>query len=165
MSKRRAQRGKSKGFTSSRIASHIGESHAFESKLLPAAERADSPKNLLFDVVARLEPGLAEFSHLLYQHLQSRRFFMILLLINDQWWKKVLVRPLGHLAQVDVEPSSGGAFPVAREGGLQVLLLMVVLIVSRGIEILEQAGVRRNTKPALAQHGEAVESRMTFRSR
>jgi hypothetical protein len=61
----------------------------------------------------------------------------------------MLVGPLGSVAQVDVKPSSGGAFPIAPEGDLQVLPPIVAtqhqpnvgeelaLIESRRIEILE----------------------------
>jgi hypothetical protein len=164
MNKRTAQRSKNKGFTSSRIASRINESQAFESKLFPVAERVDSPKNKLFVVVARLNSSSAEFSR-----LQSGHFFRILPLISNQRWKKVLVWPLGRAAQVDMEPSSGRAFPASPKGDLQALLPMVaaqhqpgagedlLLIASRGIETPEEGGVRQNVKPAIAQHGEVVE--------
>jgi hypothetical protein len=79
----------------------------------------------------------------------------------------VLVRSLGHVAQVDIEPSLGGAFLVAPEGNLQVLLPTaaaqhhndLALITSRRIEIAEQAGIRRDAKPALTQNAEATEHR------
>jgi hypothetical protein len=81
----------------------------------------------------------------------------------------MFVHPWGRIAQVDVEPSLGGTFPAAPEGDLQVHLSMIVaqcqpdvredlvLISSRGIEIPEQASVRRDAKLALAQHAEVAE--------
>jgi hypothetical protein len=75
---------------------------------------------------------------------------------------------LGHVAQVDVEPSSGGASPAASKCNLQVLLPVVaaqhqpdtredlVLIPSRGIEVTKQAGVWRNAQPPLTQHAKVA---------
>jgi hypothetical protein len=81
-------------------------------------ERADSPKNKFFGAMACLEPSLAEFSHSLYQCLQLGHFFRTLPLIFDQWWKEMLVQPLGHIIEVDVKPPLGGTFPAAPEGDL-----------------------------------------------
>jgi hypothetical protein len=81
----------------------------------------------------------------------------------------VLVQPLGHIAQVNMEPPSGGAFPVVSEGDLQILLLTVVVqrqpqageyfmfIVSQRVKIPKKAGVWRNVKPTLTKHAKAVE--------
>jgi hypothetical protein len=121
----RAQRSENKGFTRCGIATQIGESQTLKSKLHPTAEQEDPTKNKLFVAVASLEPNPMELSHPLYQHLQVRHLFRILPLIDVQQQKKMLVRPLGHVTQIDVEPSSGGAFPTAPEGALHVLLLVV----------------------------------------
>jgi hypothetical protein len=105
--KREAQSGKSKGFTRSRVATRIGELQGLESQLLLAAKWVDSPKNKFFGAVARLEPGLKEFSHPHYQRPQSRPLFRILPLISNYRWKKVLVRPLRRVAQIDMKPPPG----------------------------------------------------------
>jgi hypothetical protein len=87
----------------------------------------------------------------------------------------MLVQPLVHVVQVNVEPSSERAFPVAPEGDLQVFLSTIVaqcqpnaredivLIASMGIEIPKQAGVKWNAKPALVEHVEAAERRNGIR--
>jgi hypothetical protein len=120
-----------------------------ESQLLLAAKWVDSPKNKFFGAVARLEPGLKEFSHPHYQRPQSRPLFRILPLISNYRWKKVLVRPLRRVAQIDMKPPPGWALPVVPEGDLQVLLPAVaaqhqpnaredfMFVLSRGIEIPE----------------------------
>jgi hypothetical protein len=53
------------GFTLSRFAAGIRQPRAFKCQLLPVAKWVNSPKMKLFDVVARPESGLAEFSHML----------------------------------------------------------------------------------------------------
>jgi hypothetical protein len=98
---------------------------ALECQFLPAAKWADLPKNELVGVVTHLEPSSPKYSHPLYQRLQVRRFLRILPLVLEQRWKKVLLHPLGRVAQVNVKPSSRGAFLVAPEGDLQKLLLTV----------------------------------------
>jgi hypothetical protein len=100
------------------VATQISESQTLECQPLPVVDRADLLENELFNAVACLEPSPAEFSHSLYQLLQVECFFRILTLILDQWWKKMLVRPIRRVAQVDVEPPSRGAFPAAPEGNL-----------------------------------------------
>jgi hypothetical protein len=65
--------------------------------------RGDSPKNKFFGAVACLEPDSVEFNHSLYQWLQSGCFFRNLSLIFDQWQKEMLVQPMGHVTQVDME--------------------------------------------------------------
>jgi hypothetical protein len=56
-----------------------------------------------------------------------RRLLRCLLLIFDQLWKEVLVRPLGRIGQVNMEPPSGRAFLAALEGGLWLLVLSVAV--------------------------------------
>jgi hypothetical protein len=102
-----------------------------------------------------------ELSHPLYQHLQVVRPLCNLLLIFDQRWKKMFVRLLECVAQVNMKPPLGGVFPAAFEGNLQVIFPAIavqhqpnageylMLIVSRRRKILEQAGVRWNAKPEL----------------
>jgi hypothetical protein len=48
-------------------------------------------------------------------------------LIIDQRRKKMLIRPLGVSVHVNEEPLSESAFPVALEGGVQVLLPVLVM--------------------------------------
>jgi hypothetical protein len=127
----------------------INESQTLKIKLHLTAEREDPTKNKLSIAVASLKPNPMELSHPLYQRLQVRHLFRILPLIDDQQQKKMLVRPLGHVTQIDVEPSSGGAFPIAPEGDLHVLLPVVaarrqpdagkylVLIASRRVKVPE----------------------------
>jgi hypothetical protein len=57
--------GEESGFTRSRFATGIRQPWAFECHLLPMAKGVNSSKMDLFDVVARLEPGLMEFGHML----------------------------------------------------------------------------------------------------
>jgi hypothetical protein len=154
--------------TSSRIVTRICESHALKGQLFPLAERADSPKNKFFGAVIHLNLGLVELSYSRYQHLQATCLLWNLPLILDQRWRKMFVRPLGCITQVNVKPPSGGAFAAAPEGGLQIFLLVIaaqcqpnvgehfVLIVHHGIEVPEQAGDRWNAKLAVTQHGKTA---------
>jgi hypothetical protein len=57
--------GEESGFTLSRFTTGIGQPQAFECQLLPTAKRVNSLKMELFDALARLEPGLTEFGHVL----------------------------------------------------------------------------------------------------
>jgi hypothetical protein len=57
--------GEESGFTLSKFTTGIGLPRVFECQLLPTAKGTNSPKMELFDAVARLEPGLVEFSHAL----------------------------------------------------------------------------------------------------
>jgi hypothetical protein len=93
----------------------------------PRAEWADLTKNEFFGAVTCLKVGLAEFGYPLHQHLQTRRLLWSLSLILDQWQKEVLVRPLGCIGQIKMEPPSRGDFPASPEVGLRVLILMVMV--------------------------------------
>jgi hypothetical protein len=57
--------GEESGFTLSRFTTGIGQPQALECQLLPTAKRVNSLKMELFDALARLEPGLTEFGHVL----------------------------------------------------------------------------------------------------
>jgi hypothetical protein len=49
----------------------IGHSWTFERQFLPATEGANPPKIKFFDVVARLEAGLAQFGNTIGQRSQA----------------------------------------------------------------------------------------------
>jgi hypothetical protein len=103
----------------------IDEPRALKCQLLPVAEWVDSPKDELFSIVSCLKPAPTKINHPFYQRLQARHHLKIVSLILDQWWKKMLVRPLGHIVQVDMKPPSGGTFQVAPKRNVQVFLPMV----------------------------------------
>jgi hypothetical protein len=60
----------------------IGHSRTFEHQFLPVTEGANPPKIELFDVVARLKAGLAQFGNTLGQRSQAigHRWFRLLIL-------------------------------------------------------------------------------------
>jgi hypothetical protein len=76
---------------------------------------------------------------------------------------------LGFSMYINMEPLLGGTFPASLELGIQKLILAMavqrqpnagedLLIISgKRIKILEQAGIRSNPEPTIAQHAKAVE--------
>jgi hypothetical protein len=113
--------------TSSRIATQTSKSQVLKGQFFPVAERADSPKNKLFGALTRLKPDLVELSYPLYQCLQVVRLLQNNPLILDQRQKNMFVWPLGCIAQVNMKPPSGGAFPAAPEGDIQALLPVIAV--------------------------------------
>jgi hypothetical protein len=85
--------GEEGGFTLSRFATGIEQPRAFKCQLLPTAKGANSPKMELFDAVARLEPGLAEFGHALDQSGQTVIHWWLIPFILDDRWKQAHVSP------------------------------------------------------------------------
>jgi hypothetical protein len=108
--------------TSRWVVGWIGKLRAFECQFLPMTEWANPSKSKLFDVVTCPKTTLAELSHLLDQRLQARCQFRFLLLIINQRWKEMLVRPLGFDVYVNKEPFLGRAFLSALECGIQIFI-------------------------------------------
>jgi hypothetical protein len=80
------------------------------------------PKIEFFDIVTRLEVGLAQFGNTLGQRSQAidHRWFWPLIL--DNWREQKLVDPRGLIMHIYKNPLLLGTFPAALEGGLDVFI-------------------------------------------
>jgi hypothetical protein len=70
--------------------------------------------------------SVTKFNHPLDQCSQKHCYFRFSPLVINEQWKKMHVHPLGENVHINKKPFSGGTFPVALEGGFQVLLPTVV---------------------------------------
>jgi hypothetical protein len=81
----------------------------------------------------------------------------------------MLVCPLGEDMHINKKPLSGGTFPTALEGGIQVLLPVVatqrlpnpredsLVVLGWTVEVLERTGIKSNLESAFTQHGKTAE--------
>ena len=131
-----------------------------------------NPSNVeFFDVVARLEAGLAQFSNTLGQRSQAigHRWFRPLIL--DSWREQKLIDPLGLIMHIHKNSVLLGTLPATLEGGLDVSIPAVasqrkadpaedcLSVSGRRIIVPEKASIRRDSQPALTQHYEAGKCR------
>jgi hypothetical protein len=80
------------------------------------AKGANSLKMKLFDIVERLEPGLAEFSHALDKSGQAViHLWFIPFILNDQW-KQEHVSPRHGFVHIHQDPPFLGSFLATFEG-------------------------------------------------
>jgi hypothetical protein len=129
---------------------------------------SNPPKIELFNAVARLGAGLAQFGNMLGQRNQAigHRWFRPLIL--DNWLEQNLVDPRGLIMHIHKNPFLLGTLPAALEGGLDVLIPVVASqekadptknylgVSGRRIIVSEKASIWRDSQPALAQHYEAA---------
>jgi hypothetical protein len=85
-------------------------------------EGANSPKIELFDVVARLEASLAQFSNTLGQRSQAIGYRWFRSLILDGWREQKLVDSWGLIMHAQKDPLLLSTLPAALEGSFDVLI-------------------------------------------
>jgi hypothetical protein len=96
-----------------------GQPQAFECQLLPTAKGVNSPKMELFDAVARLEPGLVEFSHALDQSGQAVIHRWLVPLILDDRGKQEPVFTRRGFVHIRQDPPSWDPFQqLLKEAGI-----------------------------------------------
>jgi hypothetical protein len=117
--------GEESGFTLSRFTTGIGQPRAFECQLLPTAKGANSPKMQLFNAVARLEPGLVEFSHALDQSGQAVIHRWLVPFILDDWGKQEPVSPRRRFVHIHQDPPFLGSFLATFKGSRNIFVTVV----------------------------------------
>jgi hypothetical protein len=134
----------------------IGKPWALERQLLSTTKWADPLNGKFFTAVACPKPDLVEFSHPCDQCFQAQCQFRLLPLIINMRQKEMLVRPLGFNMYINMELFLGGAFSVALELGIWILISTMVMqrqpnpredmlvISSRRIKIPEHTSIRGN---------------------
>jgi hypothetical protein len=157
-------RRKDKETTFRRFTIGISHSRTFERQFLPAAEGVNPPEIELFDAMARLEAGLAQFGNVLGQRSQAigHRWFRPLIL--DSWREQKLIDPLWLIMHIHKNSILLGTLPATIEGGLDVFIPAVASqgktdpaknclgVTGRRIIVPEKTSIRRDSHPALAQH-------------
>jgi hypothetical protein len=117
--------GEESGFTLSRYTAGVEQSRAFKYQLLPTAKGANLPKMELFDVVACLEPGLAEFGHALDQSNQAVIHWLLVPLILDDRGKQEPICPRRGFVHIHQDSPFLGSFPTTFEGSRNIFVTTV----------------------------------------
>jgi hypothetical protein len=89
------------------------------------AKRVNSLKSILFNAVACLKIGVAEFSHLLDQSSQAQCHFLLFPLIVNERQEWMSIHSLRSNVHINQEPPSGRTPPGALEDGIDIFLSMV----------------------------------------
>jgi hypothetical protein len=89
------------------------------------AKGANSPKGEFYGAAAGLKPGLAEFSHSLYQSSQGRCHRRLTQFLFDEQGGQKLVHPLRFNMHNHQKLLLLRVLPEALEGGTDVLLTVV----------------------------------------
>jgi hypothetical protein len=119
--------GEESGFTLNRLTTGIRQPRAFECQLLSTVKGANSPKMDLFDAVACLEPGRAEFGHVLDQSGQAVVHRRLVPFILDDRWKQEHVSPRCGFVHIHQDPAFLGSFPATLEGSQDIFVTVVAV--------------------------------------